>query len=1257
MESVDLEFLRLLHGDAQIEITPGFTKSCLDYTATVTNSFDRVRIDTLAEDTDATVCVLNDHGNRTVKLQVGKNDLRVVVQSADAQHERVYRVQVLRLSMSDATLSSLSLDHGTLNPPFSPRITHYSANVPAACKEILVIHDCLDPLIQKTINGIPTDTNLTTVPITSGHTSITVGVVATDGVTTGSYVIQCYREAVGCALIAAATDQISWMCPLCFSVPDLPTRATPDTQDFCAACLSVLTRVVKESPLTRQRLASPSTAAGAASDDEATRPTKNPRHAEADTDDKSSLSGGGNTSTTHRPDNRLLCLWRGYGCPSASDQNSIGDHAEACGYRPTRCARCAWVVPGKDLAAHTAACVDACAECCQAVNANERGMHNMCCPSAGTNEKIAEESTTISVQDWEMQLAQQTSASETDPAALLSRGRALLEDARQPRMSVAARAAALSAAAAVFAGGTTAPTARGCVALHTALGEALEALHVLRESHRVDDVDALAVAINADLCLIDQGSEHTKRDDIVAICILHAVDPKGPASDVLIALDAEYRKLLGEGNSFRADYVQSLYLWQLQQMTPKRAHQFSDFMVDDGGSDDDTNSDPATTGTDANKVLLARACKKFVDGAILAPADADCQFRAGRALVLCGRPDAAIQRFQTALLLDPAHAYVRRYLSITVLLCGGRADVGPWDVVAAAAAELLWFIAARTHARLGLSAGPGNDRDSAGEKWKLEGDSVVIKGFMATTDALVTAQSYEKAILLCQEGAVMVTRMLAHATVRGTATYATQETALLGLHLNYMRSLWGLQQERHAVAMCEHSTACALSLSAIVYLNPAVAVVLERLLMTGVKCAPENPTLCLRLGLFFLEQSNKCSFDSARELDLLHFALAALQSATVLLVGDSKRAVKALQAQPWWGQVAVPARLAPRRPASTSTSRRPRPSATIRPVRPGATPKRSGPRPPAAPLKAPGRSRGDVSSKGAVPRGDARDTRTSARATPAPALPAPRNSRSVFPRNKVPLPAIGTTATRRGQNNRGKAAANRGGTAIGQKSPGQSCVHDGCSCKPSAAPSHCRGGRAEHGRTSPNSDVVVVADFALTPSARKKLLYDAHIGQARVHKALISAARTNPQANPINVADATVALRACCRAAIGVDPARYDAYIELADSLDSDGSTSDAIDALDTCPVKASPDFDDAYIHGEVVRLLIREKNFADDRLSKHLIGYAKVNGWNSIEKEVGMLDAMPKMSQTLRNIYVGVLGKQLDDPAVAEYLKLRSWY
>ena len=52
-----------------------------------------------------------------------------------------------------------------------------------------------------------------------------------------------------------------------------------------------------------------------------------------------------------------------------------------------------------------------------------------------------------------------------------------------------------------------------------------------------------------------------------------------------------------------------------------------------------------------------------------------------------------------------------------------------------------------------------------------------------------------------------------------------------------------------------------------------------------------------------------------------------------------------------------------------------------------------------------------------------------------------------------------------------------------------------------------------------------------------------------------------------------------------------------------------AVDIYCKFPISESPTFDDAYILGEIVRLLMKEESFDDTRLGPNMISLGKVMG------------------------------------------------
>jgi hypothetical protein len=93
----------------------------------------------------------------------------------------VYYVKVADINNTDAKLSALSVDEGTMDPPFDPDVTTYAVDVPYGTSSV-------------TVSATPNDPNATVVgdsaiDVSSGSASVDVVVTAEDGTTMMTYTI------------------------------------------------------------------------------------------------------------------------------------------------------------------------------------------------------------------------------------------------------------------------------------------------------------------------------------------------------------------------------------------------------------------------------------------------------------------------------------------------------------------------------------------------------------------------------------------------------------------------------------------------------------------------------------------------------------------------------------------------------------------------------------------------------------------------------------------------------------------------------------------------------------------------------------------------------------------------------------------------------------------------------------------------------------------------------------------------------------
>lgn len=119
-------------------------------------------------------------------------------------------------------------------------------------------------------------------------------------------------------------------------------------------------------------------------------------------------------------------------------------------------------------------------------------------------------------------------------------------------------------------------------------------------------------------------------------------------------------------------------------------------------------------------------------------------------------------------------------------------------------------------------------------------------------------------------------------------------------------------------------------------------------------------------------------------------------------------------------------------------------------------------------------------------------------------------------------------------------------------------------------------------------------------------------------------------------------------------PEIHDAYIELAEMLTNKDPMA-AVDVYCKFPVSENPTFDDAYIIGDIVRLIMKAEKYDDPRLQPNMIAYGKVLGLGVLEKYTKILEDKNK-TKTLREVYAGVNGKSVDDSDMQAFFKFKVW-
>ena len=123
---------------------------------------------------------------------------------------------------------------------------------------------------------------------------------------------------------------------------------------------------------------------------------------------------------------------------------------------------------------------------------------------------------------------------------------------------------------------------------------------------------------------------------------------------------------------------------------------------------------------------------------------------------------------------------------------------------------------------------------------------------------------------------------------------------------------------------------------------------------------------------------------------------------------------------------------------------------------------------------------------------------------------------------------------------------------------------------------------------------------------------------------------------------------------ITMAPHIHDAYIELGELLATDEPLG-AVDVYCKFPFSAELTFDDAYLYGEIVQLLMKKESYDDPRLLQYMVSMGKVLGLGALEKHVTKLESKFQ-TKLLRSVYAGVNNRDVNDTELQAFFKFKCW-
>ena len=193
------------------------------------------------------------------------------------------------------------------------------------------------------------------------------------------------------------------------------------------------------------------------------------------------------------------------------------------------------------------------------------------------------------------------------------------------------------------------------------------------------------------------------------------------------------------------------------------------------------------------------------------------------------------------------------------------------------------------------------------------------------------------------------------------------------------------------------------------------------------------------------------------------------------------------------------------------------------------------------------------------------------------------------------------------------------------------------------SPTKPPGGRKEEEVSTPATETSTDSTPAPPPTKAElnKQTYHPRLGLART-LAKFSDAKKHEESHSLY------------RQVIKMSPQVHDAYIELGEMLAKSNPVA-AVEVYAQYPFSDPPSFDDAFLHGEIVNLLMKSESYDAPQLCTSLIAMGKALGIGVLEKQVTILEGKFKTG-LLKKVYAGVHGKPLDDPELQAFFKFKCW-
>ncbi|KAK5882745.1 hypothetical protein CesoFtcFv8_021298 [Champsocephalus esox] len=1083
MDNCDLEKLSVSVG----KLLPAFTPQVTDYRVTVESNVNKVSMKLITSDCGASYNILCGDGSSTINLNDGLTRVDIEVIAEDGTVKK-YCVEITKLSAKVAALSDLALD-GDIprNPAFCTKIYEYNSVVPFHCNAVTLLPKVLDRNIKVAVNQRESSQP---VLLNYGDSVVEISVRSADGSNSQVYTLLVTRELIPMAVtFTDGKQQLDYECPVSLTAFYRPIsiKHSDPKHIFSRPYIEMLARRSKVDPLSDGPLGD------------------GWKVVEMDLDRKMS-------------DALVKCFFNYRGCVSEMKLSELGLHSLDCPHRPTG------ELDAKDVTE---------------TDWYKKHFASSSCLEIDTKH-------TLEVRNWEKRRhitegedsVEELCASAQDHLKLYRQrlpkpGDVLQYEEGQSPLYSLEQAAVLHASAIRL----SSREAR----LHFLLGLSLE------EQHYATEMYGLSRKADRGRDELSDAKSTARQDDILAVCKLHGFLGRPTAENQLQALDKEYQQLRDQGQSGKADYVQTLYIW-----LSKKSGKDSSAAVRDEGSG------------------LHRALMKYLDAWFLSPDSWEFSLHTGRLLLLQGRGGEALQHLQSGLALRPLHPALRFFTGLALLHQEQKASEDTEKEAALLLHQGLEHFVRQRCSNSRVEQDPSDPLSSRSTQF-LRG--LLTLGQLQQKHTLsLQAMSAEQVYHIV---AVLSAQSVSQCVCRGEAVVQL-EWVLLDAHFALLQRLIqdqaGMERQSLVAKRCQALTAL-IRLASIAPCQELLDMQ-ERVCQLAVLTTPrDSPALCLlgraQLAQYDNNPNSEKSKEALRDACLSFQASIELEHKTL-----SGEPLEQLTKQKWWQERQEAANQKAAKPSISQPVGVKGPSDTGG-ARRGAKQSRGGP----APIRG---------GRAAQPAARAPAARGRAGAAAKP-------DRSAKPSTSITKPQLPTSSSQQeGQSNTVEAAE------------------------------------------EPAVDDTVIVSGPMNRSS--------HVSRLGLARALTRSSDTQERA------------RQLYQEVIAMAPGVHDAYIELVQLLEESDPQA-AVEVYCRFPLKpvAEQSFEDAFITGEIVRLLMALELYDHLLLGPSLVAYGKVMGLSCLEKYIDILDDKC-MTKLLMSVYAKINDRPEDDQEMLDFFKFKCW-